>query len=393
MRALVIAPQPFFSARGTPLSVYYRTLVMAELGVGSDLVTYGEGQDVEIPDLKIMRTPRFRWLGNVKIGPSWLKLFLDGWVVLRVIVQLVSRRYDFVHAHEEAIFFCRFLKPIFRFKLIYDMHSNLAQQLSNFRFTSSPIIERIFRSLQESCLRNSDAVITICPDLADYATAVLGESNRHVLIENSIFDPVRLVASPVALEHAGECEPAVAVPRNSRVVLYAGTLEPYQGIDLLIRSFRDVCRQQSEAFLLIVGGTDRQVASYTGLMRSLGIQQRAHFTGRVSHEEASKYLSMAAVVVSPRISGTNTPLKIYQQLASGIPLVATAIESHTQVLNNDVAYLASPSPDSFAEAIVSALTRRDESVARARRAQELYKTKYSRESYTAKVARVLELVA
>jgi hypothetical protein len=57
MRALVIAPQPFFSARGTPFSVYYRTLLMSELGVSIDLLTYGQGQEVELPGVRVIRTP------------------------------------------------------------------------------------------------------------------------------------------------------------------------------------------------------------------------------------------------------------------------------------------------------------------------------------------------
>ena len=56
MKALVIAPQPFFSPRGTPFSVYYRTMVTAELGVEIDFLTYGEGQDVDIPGVRIMRS-------------------------------------------------------------------------------------------------------------------------------------------------------------------------------------------------------------------------------------------------------------------------------------------------------------------------------------------------
>ena len=70
MKALVVAPQPFFSPRGTPFSVYYRTLVMAEQGLEIDLLTYGEGQDVDIPGVRIVRIPRFGFLGPVPIGPS-----------------------------------------------------------------------------------------------------------------------------------------------------------------------------------------------------------------------------------------------------------------------------------------------------------------------------------
>ncbi len=49
MKGLVIAPQPFFSPRGTPFSVYHRCLVMSEMGIELDLMTYGQGQDVDFP--------------------------------------------------------------------------------------------------------------------------------------------------------------------------------------------------------------------------------------------------------------------------------------------------------------------------------------------------------
>ena len=152
MKALVIAPQPFFSPRGTPFSVYYRTLVTSELGVELDLLTYGEGQNVDIRGVRIIRIPRFAFLGNVKVGPSILKLFLDVFMVLWTIALLLRNHYDFVHAHEEAVFFCRFLKPIFRFKLVYDMHSSLPQQLTNFQFTTSKFLISFFRKLEDTCL-------------------------------------------------------------------------------------------------------------------------------------------------------------------------------------------------------------------------------------------------
>ena len=153
MKALVVTPQPFFSPRGTPFSVYYRTLISAELGLKIDLLTYGEGQDVDIPGVRIIRIPRFGFLGNVKVGPSVLKLFLDIFVMIWTIGLLLWNRYDFIHAHEEAVFFCRFLKPIFRFKLVYDMHSSLPQQLTNFQFTNSKLLISFFKKLEDSCLR------------------------------------------------------------------------------------------------------------------------------------------------------------------------------------------------------------------------------------------------
>ena len=128
MKTLVIAPQPFFSPRGTPFSVYYRTRTMAELGINIDLLTYGQGQDVDIPGVRIVRIPSFRMLGPVKIGPSCLKAFHDAFMLLWTVVLLTRHRHSIVHAHEESVFWCRFLKPIFRFELVYPFRQARSSQ-------------------------------------------------------------------------------------------------------------------------------------------------------------------------------------------------------------------------------------------------------------------------
>jgi hypothetical protein len=55
MKVLAIAPEPFHTPRGTPISVYYRTLVAAEQGTRIDPLTHGEGADVAIPGARIVR--------------------------------------------------------------------------------------------------------------------------------------------------------------------------------------------------------------------------------------------------------------------------------------------------------------------------------------------------
>ncbi len=396
MRTLVITPQPFFTPRGTPFSVYYRTLIMSELGMNIDLLTYGEGADVEIQNLRIIRIPRFRWLGPVKTGPSMLKLFLDIFIVLWAVGLLLKNRYRYVHAHEEAVFFCRFLKLIFGFKLVYDMHSSLPQQLRNFNFTESTTIRNMFRWLEDGSIRTADAVITICPDLADYVATINDNPEKHFLIENSIFDPVRLRSGDTGHGSGGvpesDTQSVNNLPVDRRFVVYAGTLEHYQGIDLLIKSFAEVVNEHPSAFLIIVGGTEEQIEKYSQLAQESNIGADSLFTGRLSQELANQYVDKAAIVVSPRSEGTNTPLKIYQQLASGIPLVATKIYSHTQVLNPDVAILVEPDEASMAGGIIEALGNPIEMDKLARNAQDLYAREYSRQSYIAKMRGLISLL-
>jgi glycosyltransferase involved in cell wall biosynthesis len=386
-RALVIAPQPFFSPRGTPLSVYYRTLVTSEAGVEVDLLTYGEGADPDIPGVRIIRIPRFAALGPVKIGPSALKAFLDVFMVVWTLALLIRHRYDFVHAHEEAVFFTAFMKPVFGFRLVYDMHSSLPEQLANFSFSRSRLLTRTFEWLERYCLAKADAVITICPALAAYVEAQLGDdSTKHLLIENSIFERVRLKGIPAEMS-ATACEP---LPEGRRIV-YAGTLEPYQGIDILLQGFATITGCFPTAFLIVAGGSPEQVDHYRAMASSLGID-RCTFLGRLSTDRARALNRTADILVSPRLTGSNTPLKIYEQLASGVPLMATNIYSHTQVLSDDVAVLVAPDAAGIAGGLTRLLQNPAHGQQVAAAAKALYEQAYSRPSYEQKMRRLLDLV-
>jgi glycosyltransferase involved in cell wall biosynthesis len=393
MRALVIAPQPFMTPRGTPFSVYYRTMVMAEMGVQVDLLCYGEGADIDLPNVRLVRIPRFPFLGPTRVGPSGQKAFLDVFMVLWTVGLLLRRRYAYVHAHEEAVFWCRFLKPLFRFKLVYDMHSSLPQQLLNFSFSRNRILISSFEWLERSALRASDAVITICPDLRDFALRAGVDPERHFLIENSIFEDVQL-AHPTddpAAPLAGERTPAPVPPASGPRVVYAGTFEKYQGLDILVRAFGQVLQHRPDAQLLLVGGTPAQIDAMQSLAHEVGAAAGCVFTGRVAKAEAMRLLATADVLVSPRSEGTNTPLKIYEQLASGKPLVATRIWSHTQVLREEVCFLVEPEPESMAEGLLHAMNDPALAQQRAQAARQLYEQAYSRPVYEQKLRAFLAL--
>lgn len=385
-RALVVAPQPFFTPRGTPFSVYYRTMVTADLGVGVDLLTYGQGEDVNIPGVRIVRIPRVHFLEPVPIGPSAAKIVLDLLIALWMLGMLLRRRYVFVHAHEEAVVMARFLKPIFRFKLVYDMHSSLPQQLRNFGFTRSRPLIGLFDLLERTAVAHADAVVTISPDLAMHAQRLKPDGTHHELIENSIHTPVRV------REGNGNGE-SIALPEQRRVVVYAGTFEAYQGVALLLNAFATLRRRRDDVHLLMVGGTAAQVIEAQRLARDLGVDDDVQILTSVSQVRAREVTARAEVVVSPRISGSNTPLKIYQILDGTVPLVATRISSHTQVLSDAECFLVEPEPDALAQGIERALTDEQGRTAKVAAARNLYQRRYSRVMYEAKLRRVIEAVA
>ena len=59
--------------------------------------------------------------------------------------------------------------------------------------------------------------------------------------------------------------------------------------------------------------------------------------------------------MSPRLKGLNTPMKIYSYLDSGSAVLATRLRTHTQVLDDELAYLVEPEPAALGRGLAALL--------------------------------------
>lgn len=387
MKILMIAPEPIFEPRGTPMSVVGRMKALSEMGHRVDLLTYSIGEDLDIPGVRIRRIPRIPGIRRVKIGPSLAKIPLDFLLLLKTFAFLMRGRYDLIHTHEEAGFWGTAFSLLFGVPHVYDMHSSLPQQLGNFEFSNSRLLLRTFEVLEAWVLRYAAAVITICPDLHEYVQKLFPDKGSF-LIEN-VVDYGMIFGEE---DLSGEIRKTYALG-GRRVVLYTGTFEPYQGLDLLIDAAERVAAGDRAVRFLMVGGHTEQVASLSERVRTLGLEDRFVFTGQVGPQEVGSYIACADVLVSPRISGTNTPLKLYAYLRSGVPIVATRLWTHTQVLDDGVAVLTEPTAPAFAEGILRILKDRKFADRIQERARDLAEKRYSYGVYLENLGRVLRRAA
>ena len=375
VKILMIAPEPFFEPRGTPFSEYHRIRALLELGHTVDLVTYPFGEDVSLPGLRVFRSLRPPFVSSIGIGPSWAKIPLDLLVACASVRRALTGRYDVVHSHEEGGWWGVPIASMLGVPHLYDMHSSLPQQLSNFSFSRSRVLQKIFARLERFVVRHSKVVVVICPHLADVVRGI-EPGVPAVLIENAPGSGDTPVAGS-----GDRIRQEFGVAAGAPIVLYTGTFEAYQGLDLLFMAARQVIDRRPDVRFLLAGGRPDQVAAAREQAERIGVGHSVIFAGQRRAEDIPLFLDAADVLVSPRSTGTNTPLKIYQYLRSGRPIVATRLLTHTQVLNDDVAILTPATPEGFADGIVAALTDRDRARAVGDRARELADTKYSYEAY------------
>ena len=140
------------------------------------------------------------------------------------------------------------------------------------------------------------------------------------------------------------------LPEHGVLVMYVGNLEHYQGVDLLLDGIATL-DTATPLKVVAIGGTDADVATYRQRTATLGISATVTFMGARPLKELGAYLAQADVLVSPRSSGRNTPMKLYSYLAAGKAVLATRIRSHTQVLTDDCALLVEPTGPALADGL------------------------------------------
>jgi glycosyltransferase involved in cell wall biosynthesis len=387
VRILMIAPEPFFEPRGTPFSEFHRIRALTALGHQVDLVTYPFGRDVSMPGLRVFRCLRPPFVRGVRIGPSLAKVPLDALLALSALKRSLGGGYDAIHSHEEGGLIGIVIAAVLRVPHLYDMHSSLPQQLANFAFSRSAILRRAFLAIERLMITRSRVVIVICPSLEETVRGIDPRA-RTVLIENA-------PGSSEEEATAGQAEAvreSLGLDPGAPVVLYTGTFEAYQGLDLLFEAMATVRDARPDARLVLAGGKPDQVDRARDRVRAAGIAAVTIFAGERPADEIPAYLLAADVLVSPRSRGTNTPLKIYQYLRSGKPIVATRLLTHTQVLGDDTAVLTGATPREFAAGILEALADRARSAAMGGRARLLADTKYSYEAYLDRTRQACDLL-
>jgi glycosyltransferase involved in cell wall biosynthesis len=355
--------------RGTPLAVLAMAKALLELGHDVDLLAYPQGAKVELPRLRLLRS---LWLpvGHVKPGPSLPKLLLDVPFGLEAALRLLLGRYDAVHAVEEAAHLIAPLARLLRVPLVMDVDSQIPDQLRYSGFaTRGPLLD-LAESLERYALRSAAAVITVCKSLSDGVTRV-APRERVFQIE----DPP-LLERPADPADVARLRASLGLS-DAPVVLYAGSFEPYQGLELLA----DAAQRVTGAQFVLVGGEPPQIEALRARLGSA----RAILTGKRDPSELPAFLALADVVVSPRLHGTNTPFKVYSYLAAGKPLVATRLLTHTQLLDDALAFLVEATPQAFADGIRQALAEPQEAARRAERGRLLIEREYSPARFVLKV--------
>jgi glycosyltransferase involved in cell wall biosynthesis len=365
---LFIVSQPYFQWRGSPIRVGFDVLALSESGYRVDLLLPPFGTDREIPGVRIHRVGRIPAVSNLPIGPSIPKLLFDVLLYFRARKLIALQQYDVIHGVEDAGIVCALLARKANAKFVFEKHSDAGSYRKGFLRN---LIMSTYACVERWVIRKADGVVGTGPQLAQYAARI--DSQKPIRAISDI--PSSLVESDDDMTKTARAryEPDT----NCILATYVGSFAVYQGIDLLFESIPVACGKQNDLRFLIIGGTDEEIAERRTQLAAAHVEDRVVFAGKIAPDKLPSVLAASDILLSPRIAGANTPLKLLDYLKVGRAIVATEHPANRQILTSETAVFAEARPDAYGKAIAKVAGDRTTRESIGRKGKALIAKKYN----------------
>lgn len=379
-QVLLVTSLPYFQWRGSPIRVRFNLLALTELGYEVTLVTVPVGEELPIPGVRVVRVGNPLGVKNLPIGPSLMKLFFDGLLLVKARRVAQRLRPVVVHGIEDTGGIAVVVARSVGAGSVFEKHSDPGLYRGG---GLKNVVMGLYRRVEAWVIRRADVVIGTGESLCEQARQVKPGVRAH-----HIFDLPSSLAEAEAGKREGFRERFGG--REGVVAMYVGSFEAYQGLDLMFEAIPKAVEECPGLRFVVIGGTKEQIAARQGWLEERGVGEKVMFPGKIPPDELPSALAAADVLLSPRSQGVNTPLKLLDYLKAGRPIVATELPSNRRLLDESMAVLCDPDPVSFAGAVVELAGDGERRERMGRAGREVIERSYSFGEYKARLGAVYD---
>ena len=337
LRALYLGSHPLFTEGASAVHMMKMCQAMANLGIAVECVLPGRVKKERLFSYYGIETP-FR-VTSITLSGGAARRPLHG---LLAALYARRKRNDFDFALTRDLVFAWFATRAFGIPTVYDAHH--------------PPVNRIAEAIVGS-FSSSKNLLGM-----SFNSRGLREIYSHLGIagRNPVVAPNGFELEAFEKESdISSLRARLGLPLDRKIVCYCGNTYRGRGIEILVRAAAEI----PEVEFLIVGGRERDNALWREMARQSGATN-FRMEGFVAQREVSSYLLASDVLVMPYSSGVTirdgteagkftSPLKLFEYLAAGKPIVATGVPSVLEILTPGENSVVTPPDD--AEEFIEAL--------------------------------------
>lgn len=270
---------------------------------------------------------------------------------------LLARAWSLIRRHNVDLIYVRqggwlftpmLIAKIFGVRLAVEINGILLEEMAK-----RPAWQlRIVRWCERLSYRHATRIVAVTPAIGEwiekqYAPAL----GKVVVIENGANTDL------FAPREQADCRRELKWHPDARYVLFVGHLAHWQGVEHVVRAMPSVIARVPDAHLVVVGeGPER--SSLTKLAEELGVGDHVAFLGSVPYSRVPTYIGGADICVAPKVplASGYSPLKLYEYMASGRPVVASRVRGFEVLERAEAGVLVTPNDaGAFAAALVELL--------------------------------------
>lgn len=284
-----------------------------------------------------------------KLRSVFFFVFVNFYLLYKILVSKFKREKLVVYARGEvvfALFLISYFVPVY-----FETH-----QIRNH--------ENIYRKL----LKRVVGVVVITDRLKEKFVVEYGLTDLKILVARDSVDLEKFSGARVNKS----LWQGYGIPEGRRIVLYAGSLGTEKGVFTLAEAATLLAADSQVVFL---GGLESQIAVFKD---RYGAVSNITIVGQVNHNLIPEHIKSADVVILPDLASDTyanlytSPMKLFEYMASGVPIVAADVPSLREVLTPESAiFFESGNPASLSTKIDVALVQPDFSKNIGSKAQEI----------------------
>jgi len=280
------------------------------------------------------------------IGRPWNSIAFSSFSLL-VSLFIKLPQYDIIYARDYHTTILALLpRLLFRKKLIYEINGLASEeQKLKGRFLLNRVIAFIIGRAEKIAAKNSDRIVSVTPQIASHLITHFNRSPKEIKIigngvNTELFRPIN---DQTLLE---KWRRSIGVEMDEMVAIFVGNLARWQGVDVLIESGLQLLPEGQKMKFLIVGNGPLKADLMRRVSRS---EFKSHFIfiGMMDYKNIPFLINISDFCIAPFILKRNektgvSPLKIFEYMACGKPIVASRIEGLEFIEKEGIGCLIEP---------------------------------------------------